>query len=129
MPIFVFIFVLLTSCNTTDSNNTNLDLSEVVSNKTWYDLNIAQDLFPGEVLERYSFADAEVIIDLFPMPCGLGTSLEPIVSFQKEYSINGDKHITIGDITYEASSVSEDELILNYENQSGPQTKKLTTKC
>lgn len=83
----------------------------------------------GEVLARYSFAESEVILDLFPMPCGLGTSFEPIVSFQEEYSINGDKEILIGDITYEASSVSKDELVLNFENQSGSQTKTLISRC
>lgn len=127
--IAVFIYALLTSCNIIGSDSKQLNLSEALINNTWYDLDIEQDLFAGDVLERYSFADSEVIIDLFPMPCSSGTIFEPIVSFQKEYSINGDRQITIGEVTYEASSVTKNELILNFESQSGVQTKKLTSNC
>jgi hypothetical protein len=125
----VFILALLTNCNIIGSDNKQLDLSEAVISNTWYDLNIEQDLFAGDVLERYSFADSEVTIDIFPMPCGSGTTFKPIVSFQKGYSINGDKQITIGDVTYEALSVTKNELVLNFENQNGAQTKKLTSNC
>lgn len=129
IPSLIFLYVFVISCDTTDSSNNNLDLREAVTNKTWYDLNIELDLFTGDVLMKYSFAESEVTIDLFPMPCGLGTSVEPIVTFYEEYSIHGDKQISIAGITYEASSVSKDELLLTLENQSGPKTKKLISTC
>jgi hypothetical protein len=129
IPSLIFLFVFVISCDTTDSSNTNLDLREAITNKTWYELNIEQDLFTGEVLMKYSFAESDVTIDLFPMPCGLGTSFEPIVTFYEEYSIHGDKKISIAGITYEASSVSKDELLLKFENQSGPKTRILISRC
>lgn len=119
----------MAGCGTTDSDNTNLALSEAIINESWYELNVKQNIFTGEVLEKYSFADSEVTIDLYPMPCSLGTTFKPLVSFNMGYSIDGDKQITIGDLTYEASSITKDELILHFENQDGVHTKKLISKC
>lgn len=128
IPILIFNFVILTSCNTTDSNN-SIDLGDAIINKTWYNLSVEQNFFPADILEKYSFTDSNVTIDLYPMPCGFGTSLDPIISFVQEYSIEDETQIIIGDIIYEASSISEDKIILHFKNEDDTQTKTLTSKC
>lgn len=129
IPIILSFALLIGSCHATGSDEIDLDVRTLLKNSFWYDFNIEQNLFPGDVLERYTFSNSEVTIDLFPMPCGLGTSLEPIVTFHEDYSIDDERALSIGDVAYEVISVSENEIVLSYENKTGKQVKKLTNGC
>ena len=108
--LLIFTCLIIFGCRSTSSDS-DLALSEMVSNSTWYNYALKSDFL--SLYQRHQFEDSLVTTKVLPFPCGLDVDLYGIDDTTRTYQIIDDSKLIIGGEEFQVKKYSKEEISLN----------------